>query len=77
MWEADKIPLTLNEFALRELRFTLREAGLCTTLAQVRGVIHGRIEEFEKDWLRNFGIVEPQRERERETARKSKCGIKG
>lgn len=48
MWEADKIPLTLNEFALRELRFTLREAGLCTTLAQVRGVIHGRIEEFEK-----------------------------
>jgi len=48
MWEADDIPLTLNEFALRELRFTLIELGLCTTLAQARGVIHSRIEEYEK-----------------------------
>jgi len=48
MWEAGDIPLTLNEFALRELRFTLIELGLCTTLAQARGVIHSRIEEYEK-----------------------------
>lgn len=44
----NEICLTLNNFALRELESVSRTLNCCTTLAQARGAVHEKIEEYEK-----------------------------